>query len=104
MLLSDEYDRVDELVDELEGSCPDVPDPARVWLFLALAWLREQRDQYRDPFTVIEMLFADFGYPAEIENLVRFMPAPTGAVGQGYLERQWDEYLTSAEVEYRNRD
>lgn len=68
--------RVQQVVDEIEID-PD-SEPGRVWLYLALVWLHDHKDEYADPLQMIEMLYSDFGYPTEIEGLVRFMPLPPG--------------------------
>lgn len=69
-MLSDDYARVPELIAEIDDMAPG--DSGRVWLYLALDWLHEHRDEYADPFEVVEMLYADFDYPSEIEGFVRF--------------------------------
>jgi hypothetical protein len=75
-----------------------------VWLFLALAWLHEHRSDFADPFQVIESLYAHFGYPETIEDLVRFMPAPAGtAVGPEALEGRWQDFLEAKSAEFRAR-
>lgn len=104
LLLSKELYRVPELIDELERVCGQEDNPAAVWLFLALAWLYEHRRDFDDPMETIEMLYADFGYPDEIQNLVRFMPAPDGtATGQDAIEARWRNYLIQKSMEYKAR-
>ena len=105
LLLSDSFDEVSDLVNELERSLSLTRiDPSAVWLFLALAWLWENRMEQVEPLEVIEMLYADFGYPESIQGLVRFMPAPSGAqVGHRAIEQRWQDFVNRQSTYYRNR-
>ncbi|MEP7763816.1 DUF2247 family protein [Sanguibacter sp. 25GB23B1] len=94
--------RVQRLVDEIETEPGS--EPERVWLYLALAWLHDHRREHADPLQLIEMLYADFGYPTEIETLVRYMPATPGApTGVMALEERWTDYLRQKSSEYAMR-
>jgi hypothetical protein len=54
---------------------------------------------------VIEMLYADFGYPEEIEGLVRFMPSPPGAeTGYRAVEQRWEDFVSRKSAQYGDRD
>ena len=91
LLLRDDYTRVADVLSNVEA---DGGQAWRLWLYLALAWLSENRDQFEDPYEAIESLYADFGYPDEIAGLVRFMPARAGeASGLGAIDRRWAAYL-----------
>ena len=104
LLLSDDLDRVPQLVDELEESVNTDADSSSVWLFLALAWVYEHRADYPEPLEVVEMLYADFEYPDEIQGIVRFMPPPAGAAtGNAAIEDRWKDYLTRKTAEYAAR-
>lgn len=105
LLLSDDLDRVDELIADLEIVDEPAEQRARLWLFLALAWLLERRQDFSDPLMVIEMLYADFDYPDEIQGLVRFMPtAPDEAAGVEAIEQRWRAFVDRMSVEYKLRD
>jgi hypothetical protein len=104
LLLSDELGRVPQLIDDLDRSSAHEDDAGAVWLFLALAWLHERRPADLDVWESIEMLYADFGYPKEIEGLVRFMPlAPGLASGKDAIEGRWVEYLRGKSAHYLAR-
>ncbi len=104
LLLSDDYDQVDDLVDELQYGDQPEERRARYWLFLALAWLREHPDLAEDPLEAIELLYADFDHAAEIQGLVRYMPPPPGArTGLDAIQQRWVEYVERVASEYRQR-
>ncbi|WP_077488493.1 DUF2247 family protein [Sinomonas mesophila] len=101
ILLSNDYDRVPDLISEIDETTENAD---RVWLFLALDWLYEHRDEYSEPLEIVEMIYSDFDYPAEIEGFVRFMPPPPGAAtGNTAIERRWREYLRQRSEEYASR-
>lgn len=101
LLLSDDYDRIPDLLSEVsDGS----GSPERVWLYLTVAWVHANKQEIADPLGVVEMLYADFGYPPEIEGFVRYMPAPPGAAsGLDAIEDRWNDYLVRQQTEYSHR-
>jgi hypothetical protein len=104
LLLSVSLGRVPELLEELAQSSAEEPDLGGVWLLLALAWLHEHRSEHLEPLEVIEMLYADFDYPEEIEGLVRFMPPPPGAAsGHRAIEQRWEDFVSRKSAQYRDR-
>jgi hypothetical protein len=104
LLLSDGLGRVPELIADIAKSSPP-ENHARIWLYLALAWTYEHRAEYPDPLSIVEQLYDDFGYPAEIERFVRFLPAPEGLpTGEEALYTRWKTYLDEANSEYRTRE
>jgi len=104
LLLADELDRVPALLTEIEAAASRTNvDPTRVWLFLVLARIYERRGISTDPMAEIEAVYADFGYPDEMEGFVPFLPAPKGEPSsreateerwRAYLDRRADEYST----------
>jgi hypothetical protein len=44
------------------------------WLYLLLKWLYENKYRFDDPLGIVEEIYADFDYPAEIEGFIRYMP------------------------------
>ncbi len=101
LLLPEDTDRVDELVPCLAPSDEPVEQRQRLWLFLVLDWLWEHQADVKDPLELIEMLYADFEYPPEIQGLVRFMPKPQGAAPT--LKQRWRAYLDQARAEFEGR-
>lgn len=100
LLFSDSLDRVSHLVDEI----PADDDDGKIWLYLALARLVEIRSEYSDVLAIVEQLYADFGYPSEIEGLVRYMPVrEEDGVGEDAIFARWEEYLDRVSVKYRSR-
>ena len=104
LLLSDRFDQVPDLMNELEGEAGPTGRDARVWLFLALSWIYDHRTEFSDPFSNVEQLYDDFDYPEEIEGFVRFLPVAEGVpTGAAALYGRWSEYLEAAGAEYRRR-
>lgn len=104
LLLSDELDRVPQLMGEIAESLKPEADSSPVWLFLALTWVYEHRADYLDPLEVVEMLFTDFDYPDEMQGIVRFIPPlPGAATGNRAIEGRWKDYLTRKAAEYADR-
>ena len=104
LVLSTDLERVDELIADLDTADEPAERRARLWLFLSLAWLLEHRHDFADPLEVIEMLYADFDYPEEIESLVRFMPAAGPDAGVDAIERNWRAFVDRVRSEYDQRD
>lgn len=103
-LLSDEMGLVHDLMDDLRRRVTYVDNSGNVWVYLALAWIHENRNEFDDPFQAIEMLYADFEYPDFMEPFIRFMPPPEGATaGIDGLEERWEAYLRDADERYQKR-
>jgi hypothetical protein len=83
-----------------EAERPEPPDHvSRKWLYLTLAWLYEQRTNFDDPLEMVEMVYADFGYPERVAHFVRYMPSrderQLGTVEQNRdrLISKWKQFL-----------
>ncbi|MEU2124710.1 DUF2247 family protein [Nocardia niwae] len=95
LLLSDELDRLPDLMDQL------VDRDDLVWTYLALAWVHENQAEFEDPFKTVDLLFADFGYPQDVGEFVTFMtPPPGGVPGYPGLRQRWQEYLEQKRSEF----
>jgi hypothetical protein len=76
-------------------------DPSSTWLCLALRWAFENRNLFADPLALVEELYADFDYPAEIASFVRYMPSDPGynpaehtsIENEARLYRDWGRYV-----------
>jgi hypothetical protein len=102
LLLSDDVGRVPDLVRELEPG--DEGESSTIWCYLALSSVFERKSEYDDPLQVVEMIYADFGYPEEIEGFVRYMPVADGdPVGEQAIYDRWRAYLRAKDAEYRAR-
>lgn len=75
------------------------------WLYVVLKSLYDRKDQFPDPLALIEEIYAGFGYPEAIEDLVRWMPAKEPLTdqlsGAGRIERNWRSYLDRAAAEFQ---
>lgn len=105
LLLSDHLDRVQELLEDLEFVDEPAERRARLWLFLALAYVLDRREQFEDPLGVVEDLYALFEYPDEIQGLIRYMPGPVGEpMGVDAVMQRWASWVASVGQEYRHRE
>jgi hypothetical protein len=101
------------LADEVEGgNLPDIsaegsddsPEVIAVWVYLSVARLSESIPVRQQLFDIIEELYADFGYPEEMEGFVKYMPPPAGGrVGIAGMTERLDSFLKVADAFYRNR-
>lgn len=48
------------------------------WLFIILRCVFTQRKLYKNPLDIVEMIYADFDYPKEIDSFVKYMPPKDG--------------------------
>lgn len=95
LLLSDELDRLPDLMDQL------VDRDDHVWMYLALSWMHENQEDFDDPFKTVDLLFADFGYSQDVGEFVTFMPPPSGAApGYPGLRERWQNYLEQKRDEF----
>ncbi|MEU4314946.1 DUF2247 family protein [Nocardia sp. NPDC024068] len=98
LLLSDELYRLPELMDEL------AQHDDHVWVYLAIAWVHENPDEFEDPFGTVEDLYADFDYPDDVAPFVRYMPPPTGSLpGMLGMRQRWRRYLSDGRDRYMAR-
>jgi hypothetical protein len=103
LILRDDLDRVPELIAKIDTG--DASSTQGVWLYLALDWIHGHRESYADVLQAVEMLYADFDYPLEIEGFVRFMPIKPGMdVGTAAIEERWQEYLEMKAQQFGDRD
>ena len=68
------------------------------WLYVVLAWIFEHRDEYPDPLRAVEEVYADFDYPEQIADFVRYMPNSDPDLGsreqnEARLFEKWLSYL-----------
>lgn len=78
------------------------------FLYLLLNWIFEHKEQFSDTLQMVEIIYADFDYPEEISNFVRYMPPsqPASPSIKGYvsgIERlfnKWELYLKAAKIKF----
>jgi len=107
-LLKDEYYKIHNIVSSLAENDEKKSEKEKrdKWLFLILSWVYKNREQIEDPFGVVEELYADFDYPEEISEFVRYMPV-RGDYNPGDHSQEenktrlfnlWHEYLIKYEM------
>lgn len=63
-----------------------------------MKWVFENKEHYADPFEVVETIYADFDYPEEISQFVRYMPSNQPLLdlvdfNKERLYKNWSDYL-----------
>lgn len=73
------------------------------WLYIILKTLYENKENYDDPLQEVEIIYADFDYPCEIEELVRYMPK-NNTHDESTLYKKWQAYIKSFELKNINSE
>jgi hypothetical protein len=100
-LLPNETNRVPELIASLTEESNSENNASFKWLYLALAWVYAKHESLDDPLGIVEQIYSDFDYPADVAPFVRYMPPSDGYRPQDHskdenynrLFRLWQEYL-----------
>ena len=95
-LLSDEQDRVAELMSALDDPerIHDPRESSRKWRYLLLKAAFDDRERSQDPLGTVEEIYAQFDYPPSMRPFVRYMPLQSGdEAGEAALMRRWMDYL-----------
>jgi len=74
-------ERVSEIPRLLDGTSAKLPSEGNAlkkWFYLSLAWLYEHESEYADPLGEVEDISAEFGFPEESHEMLKFMPAQGG--------------------------
>lgn len=110
-LTKTEAHRVGDLLRDLAEASKDkdLGLAKRKWLYLVLTWLYENQERIDDPLGEVEIVYADFDYPAEIEGFVRYMPPRDGYDPARHTRREnrermmgkWRQFLDSLKNEMR---
>ena len=95
-------------VERLAASETDFSDDAirEKWLCISLSWLFVNRSQFSDPLALVAMVYADFDYPEEMADFVRYMPSAEPDLGSRELNelrliRNWERFVESCTVRGR---
>ena len=79
------------------------------WLFLSLAWLYENQENFPEPLAIVEEIYADFDYPSSIESFIRYLPPSDGYISKQFSQEQnrlrlmtkWHEFLLKNSVMFK---
>jgi len=71
---SDDVQRVVVQLASLEHASDELSSEHK-WALILLAWIEVNLATINDPLSVIEEVYADFGYPRELSPFVRYMPS-----------------------------
>jgi hypothetical protein len=104
---------VRELVEKLakRAGASSIEAVKKKWLCLILSWVYENREDFDDPFAIIDEIYSDFDYPEEIKGFVSYMPdgEPSSTppykaeTGKERMLRLWKEYVDSCVAERNKR-
>lgn len=102
-------EEVDFYLNELTNQIVEQKDdiPQKKFLYLLLNWVFEHKEQFSDPLQMVETIYADFDYPEEISNFVRYMPLsqPVSLLLERKVARMerlfnnWEVYLKTKKIE-----
>ncbi len=79
------------------------------WLYILLSWLWKNRESFEDPLSEVENIYANFDYPAEIENFITYMPPTDGydpsihshTENINHLMSNWEKYLQKSAIRFK---
>lgn len=90
----DGFSNVRDLLKTLTGNELDSENLSGAWAYLLLSWIFDNKENYCDPFELVDMVCAEFNYPDELLSLIRYMPLQEGGEGsEEYLMSNWARYL-----------
>ena len=74
-------------------------------LYIVLSFIFDRKSCFEDPARAVEVVYADFNYPEEMKDFVRFMPASKDAMSLKLDETErifnnWKRYLDSCKTKY----
>jgi hypothetical protein len=104
LLLPGDFEAVGDLIRKLENIPNNQENPAALWIYLCLAWLFENRSSLSDPLGIVEVLYADFDYPEQMEEFIRYMPLREGQeAGVAAIYDRWEAYVARQAEYYKHR-
>ena len=107
LAIAEKDEPVHHLVQALAAAEPPTSGPShsQAWLYLVMAWAYEHRNDVADPLELVEMIYADFGYPESISGLVRYMPSDEPDLGsveanERRILKRWESFLVEQQATY----
>jgi len=81
----------------------------RKWLFIVMSWLWDNRNGFDDPLAEVEIIYADFDYPSEVEGFIKYMPPSDGydpsmhsqIENINHLMSKWKNYLEKGSAVFK---
>lgn len=67
------------------------------WRYILLLWFYENRKDSSADYDRIDTVYADFGYPVDMERFISYMPAHgnTDKLGYDNILHNWKDYLNT---------
>lgn len=69
---------------------------------IILSWIFENKDNIQDPLMLVEKIYADFDYPEEIYDLIRYNVPKDGCRPQDYSKKENTQRLMKKFKNYCN--
>jgi hypothetical protein len=96
---------VRDIVEAMASHDGDVEDGSAVmkWMCIILGWVYRRQGDFPDPLGVVEELYAEFGYPQELEPFVRYMPVVDGVLeasttqNEARMFEEWRRFVERCE-------
>lgn len=111
-VIPDEVNHVSPFLKELcsEFELKDDLMTKKKWLFIVLSWLWINRNSIEDPLAEVEIIYADFDYPSEIEGFIKYMPPSDGydpsthsqMENINHLMDKWKNYLEKGSAVFKS--
>lgn len=84
----------------------DISQIKSKFLYVILSYVFDKRYFFEDPFTAVEVVYADFDYPETIKKFVRFMPKnrfnfKKNIIESEYMFAEWKKFLEQEQERYR---
>ena len=88
------FDLLETLKKIVSNEHIEVNDMKESWVFLVFSWIYMNLSNFKDPFMVAEELYADFDYPEEVAQIIRYMPTKCEAIGsEDALYKNWEKLI-----------
>src|SRR5258708_5390720 len=74
LITKEKISEIPQLLESVSAKSPSKEDALKKWFYLSLAWLYEHESEYADPLDEVEDISAEFGFPEESHEMLKFMP------------------------------
>lgn len=96
--IAEHYENIDSILEELMRSDEKKPEKCieDKWRYAILLYLYIHKDIIKNVYEDIEIVYADFDYPPDMNGFIRYMPLEND---KG-IEENWKQYLYEKKKKY----